>query len=226
MNGPSGPFTPWKEHPMVDGTCTVCGFTLSVPIRERCPNPETIWTHEGNVTIPVKPFGNIVKCVMLLVLLLLPSLAWAQTATLHWIPNSESDVAGYKIYAGALSCSALGPMQPSASVDKTATSFVLPVPVGALVMSARIAAIDTAGNISALSQCAEKVFPPPGPTLEERVTALENKADLTARVSELEASVNTLKQQRDALKAGWCALKGSSLTKDVLAERAALGGCL
>jgi hypothetical protein len=77
--------------------------------------------------------------------------------------------------------------------------------------------------------------PPSGPTLEQRVAALEQQLALLAtqvalsaatdRIAALETDVKALKAQRDALKAGWCKLTGSSVTKDVLAERAALGGC-
>jgi hypothetical protein len=77
--------------------------------------------------------------------------------------------------------------------------------------------------------------PPSGPTLEQRVAAIEQQLTLLAtqvalsaatdRIAALETDVKTLKAQRDALKAGWCKLTGSSITNDVKAERAALGGC-
>jgi len=122
-------------------------------------------------------------------------------------------------------------------VPKGTTSYTIAnIPDGTSVISARVSSVDSNGNESAQSTCAEKVFAPTGPTIEQRVAELEAHindwkvvlpqiADLNAKMILLEADVAVLKQQRDALKAGWCALKGSSLTKDVLAERAALGGC-
>jgi uncharacterized small protein (DUF1192 family) len=50
--------------------------------------------------------------------------------------------------------------------------------------------------------------------------------DITSdKIAELDARIAALEDKIVRLKAGLCALRGSSLTKDVLAERAALGGC-
>ena len=132
------------------------------------------------------------------------------------------------------------------------TTTSLTIPDGTTVVSVRISAYDLAGNESAKSLCAEKTFviaepPPPDPTpepppydprveidalkaqvstLEGNVLALEAKLATTQlQLTLTQADVSAMKDKFDKLKAGWCALKGNSLTKDVLAERAAMGGC-
>ncbi len=161
------------------------------------------------VTMAVAPkiFPMVWPAVAFLVLL--ASVASAETLT--WTANAEADLAGYRIYSGNMPCSAQGPMLPTGEVGKV-TTYPITVPTGSTVVSARITAVDTSGNESTKSLCAEKTLSAPIDSVSTRLTALET-------------DMAVLKAQRDALKAGWCALKGSSLTKDVLAERQALGGC-
>lgn len=150
--------------------------------------------------------------VMALMMVLWPLMAHALSVSVSWTPNTEPDVAGYRLYMGFLSCTAVGPMLPVTALGKVST-YTTSVPDGTTVVSVRMTAVDVAGNESAQSACVEKVFPAP---IVDTVTP---------RLDVLEADMALVKAKLDRLKAGWCALKGSSLTKDVLAERAALGGC-
>lgn len=58
MSGPSGPFTPWLEHDIVNGTCIRCGL---VPLALVHDDPTKAYTHAG-MTLRTRPLGNIVKC--------------------------------------------------------------------------------------------------------------------------------------------------------------------
>jgi hypothetical protein len=147
------------------------------------------------------------------------------SATVNWNAVGDPDLGGYKLYRGFMACSAAGARPLLTSVGKTTTSYTdNSIPDGTSVVSYRVSSFDTAGNESGQSVCVEKVFAAQPPADDH--TAILLAIDLLKlRMAAAEADIAILKEQRDRLKAGWCALKGSSLTKDVLAERAALGGC-
>lgn len=56
--GPSGPFTPWIEHPIMQGRCTSCGLIPKAVCEQ---NPSVAYTHY-DMTLTNKPTGNIVPC--------------------------------------------------------------------------------------------------------------------------------------------------------------------
>jgi hypothetical protein len=79
-------------------------------------------------------------------------------ARLSWLANTESDVAGYRVYTSPC---ASGPNCPFDRIGSTAgTVFVVPLPNGATEYFA-VAAYDRAGNESELSR--EDVFDTPRP---------------------------------------------------------------
>lgn len=96
---------------------------------------------------------------VLLFILLIASLANAQTKTgvLTWDANTETDLAGYKIYGDNLLCSQLGPKNFLQQVGKVQT-FTYTVPPSAFQFSFNITAFDTSGNESLHSLCVEKKF--------------------------------------------------------------------
>ena len=55
--GPSGPFTPWIQHPVRDGQCIACGL---VP-KAVCETESVAYTHVG-AYLTVKPTGRVVVC--------------------------------------------------------------------------------------------------------------------------------------------------------------------
>ena len=180
---------------------------------------------------------------ILVAALFVPSLAWAeQTATVAWSANTEPDLAGYQVYYGYITCATVGPLQPPVRLAKV-TSHTLTVPAGTSVVSARVTAYDGKNNESAKSACVEKTFQstePPPTDLATRVSVLEAKVTaLDAKVSALDLKITAvenqnaqqdgrlsgLEQKLNALREGWCQLRGRDVTKDVQSERAALGGC-
>jgi hypothetical protein len=154
--------------------------------------------------------------MLLLLLWAIPAGAAERSATVTWAPNSEPDLAGYRIHYGYISCAASGPLQPMAQVGKTSTSYTITnVPDASTIVSARVAAFDASNNESAKSLCVEKVMPAQPPP----------NNDLEVRVAELEERVAAIEQKLNSLRAGWCGLRNTSITKDVQVERAAMGGC-
>lgn len=74
-------------------------------------------------------------------------------AELSWKPNTESDLAGYRIYRNGL---------PLVKVDKTVTIYRdANIPADMLAVSYYVTAIDTSDNESAPSNVVTKVFLPP-----------------------------------------------------------------
>jgi len=65
------------------------------------------------------------KIILAIVMCLIPVMSYAASATLTWTPNTESDLAGYKIYRGNGVC-AIGPLQPLL-VGGVAVSIVAPI---------------------------------------------------------------------------------------------------
>jgi hypothetical protein len=155
------------------------------------------------------------KTALTILAVLLYGEALAASVTVAWTPNAEADLAGYRLSYGYIGCAALGPMQPLVSLGKVAT-YAMTVPDTTTVLSARIAAVDTSGNVSAQSACVEKAWP---------TASLDDDSALQAQLDALAARVTAAEGKLAALKGGLCKLTGSSVTKDVLAERAALGGC-
>jgi len=51
------------------------------------------------------------RIVLAFILCFVPMISYAQTAELSWTPNSETDLAGYKVYRGNGVC-AIGALQP------------------------------------------------------------------------------------------------------------------
>jgi hypothetical protein len=100
------------------------------------------------------------------------SMSYAASATLTWTPNTETDLAGYKVYRGNGVC-AVGPLQPLV-VSGTAVSVLAPtstytdttVPTFDGSLCYEITAYDTAGNESPRSIRATKavnLIPPVAP---------------------------------------------------------------
>jgi hypothetical protein len=76
-----------------------------------------------------------------------PALALAGSATLHWRANTESDLAGYRIYYGAQSRS-YGPYIP---LGKSVISYTLNGLVDGKTYYFTLTAVDTSGNESGYS---------------------------------------------------------------------------
>lgn len=98
---------------------------------------------------------------------------YAASATLTWTPNTETDLAGYKVYRGNGVC-AIGPLQPLV-VGGVAVSVVSPastytdttVPIFDGSLCYEITAFDTTGNESLRSNRVTKtvnLVPPIPPT--------------------------------------------------------------
>jgi len=65
------------------------------------------------------------KIILVIVMCLIPVMSYAASATLTWTPNTESDLAGYKVYRGNGVC-AIGPLQPLL-VGGVAVSIAAPI---------------------------------------------------------------------------------------------------
>jgi endoglucanase len=115
----------------------------------------------------------IFRLLLILVLMGFVEYANAASATLTWNANTESDLAGYKVYRGNGSCS-VGPLAPltvngiQVTVASPATTYVdNTVPVFDGDLCYEITAFDTSGNESARSNRATKtvnLVPPTAPT--------------------------------------------------------------
>lgn len=97
----------------------------------------------------------------------------AADSTLTWNANTESDLAGYKIYFAPQSCGAQGPLAPLAvggnpvQVGKVTTYKHVGIPVIDGTLCWEITAVDTSGNESGRSNRVSKVVnmvPPVPPT--------------------------------------------------------------
>lgn len=114
------------------------------------------------------------KKILLTIGLLLgiSSISYAASTTLTWTPNTETDLAGYKVYRGNGVC-AVGPLQPlvvgGSNVSvlapvATYTDTTVPTFDGSLCYE--VTAFDTAGNESTHSVRATKavnLIPPVAP---------------------------------------------------------------
>lgn len=108
-----------------------------------------------------------------LAVFLMSATTYAADAVLTWNPNSESDLAGYKVYFAPQACSVLGPLAPlmvngAPVVLGTVITYRhvnLPVIDGTLCWE--LTAFDTSGNESPRSQRVSKqvnLVPPQAPT--------------------------------------------------------------
>jgi hypothetical protein len=112
------------------------------------------------------------KLLLAIVMCLVPVMSYAASATLTWTPNTETDLAGYKVYRGNGVC-AIGPLQPlvvsGSNVSvlaplATYTDTTVPTFDGSLCYE--LTAFDTAGNESTHSIRATKavnLIPPVAP---------------------------------------------------------------
>lgn len=119
----------------------------------------------------MKPFVTIVICVLALVSF--STLAKAADATLSWNANTESDLAGYKVYFAQQNCAAQGPLAPLSvagspvQVGKVTTYKHVGLPVMDGTLCWEITAFDTSGNESLRSSRVSKdvnQVPPVAPT--------------------------------------------------------------
>jgi len=94
-------------------------------------------------------------CSIFLLIFGIPALALAGSATLHWQANTESDLAGYRIYYGTSSRS-YGPYIP---VDKNTTSYTINNLTEGQTYYFALTAVDTSGNESGYSQEVSKSIP-------------------------------------------------------------------
>lgn len=106
------------------------------------------------------------KRILLSLSLCLAFAVSAEAATGSWTANTEADLAGYNAYLAPGTCANPGPYSKVAIFPKTATSGVFPTPTDG-VYCGKLAAFDTAGNVSLFSNTAEvtvNVNPPAAPT--------------------------------------------------------------
>lgn len=112
------------------------------------------------------------KVLLVIIMCLIPVMSYAASATLTWTPNTETDLAGYKVYRGNGVC-AIGPLQPLL-VGGVAVSIVAPastyvdatVPAFDGSLCYEITAFDTSKNESLHSIRVTKVvnlIPPVAP---------------------------------------------------------------
>lgn len=102
------------------------------------------------------------KILLIITMCLIPVMSYAASALLTWTPNTDSDLAGYKVYRGNGVC-AIGPLQPLV-VGGVAVSVLAPlaaytdstVPTFDGSLCYEITAFDTAGNESLRSNRATK----------------------------------------------------------------------
>jgi hypothetical protein len=95
-----------------------------------------------------------------IVLAAFPSMVLADSATLHWQANTESDLAGYRVYYGVQSRS-YGPYIPTA---KTVTSYTLNGLTPGKTYYFALTAVDTSGNESGYSREVSKTISETGST--------------------------------------------------------------
>ena len=99
---------------------------------------------------------------ILAALLLVSVLAQAAQVQITWNPNTETDLAGYKVYAGT------APGQYGAPITVTAPSYTFQEVTDKTTYYIAVSAFDTSGNESALSDevsvYVPDVTPPAKPT--------------------------------------------------------------
>lgn len=112
------------------------------------------------------------KLFLAAIMCLVPVLSYGATADITWDDNTESDLAGYKVYRGNGACT-VGPLQPL-MVNGAHVTVLAPtnaytdntVPVFDGTLCYEITAYDTAGNESVRSNRATKavnLIPPVAP---------------------------------------------------------------
>lgn len=95
--------------------------------------------------------------LVLLLIVLLPALSEAASVTLTWNANTESDLAGYKVYRGTPCGNPQALPGPIATLDKVTTYVDSSAPDGVDV-EYEITAYDTSGNESVRSNRACKMY--------------------------------------------------------------------
>jgi hypothetical protein len=151
----------------------------------------------------------------IVILLMMVMAGSAHAETLVWNPNSEPDLAGYKVYQRT--DLTYGP--PVAILGKV-TTYTTPILPSGLTYWA-VTAYDLAGNESAKSAEVSKVVPP---TMEQRLTTAEATIELlSARLGILEQLAAQDAKYLAAIKLEVCKLTTASTLRTAL--RRALGGC-
>lgn len=102
----------------------------------------------------------------------IPALGWAADATLIWNANTESDLAGYKVYFAQMNCNAQGPLAPLSVngspvvLGKVTTYKHVGLPIIDGTLCWELTAYDTSGNESLRSVRVSKAVnqvPPAAP---------------------------------------------------------------
>ena len=120
---------------------------------------------------------KVFKTILVLGMLLFPIVSFAGSVTLTWTANTESDLAGYKVYRGNGVCS-VGPLSPlmvsgnPVSLGKVTTYTDTTVPSFDGDLCYELTAFDTSSNESLHSNRVTKVINtiPPVPPLGLTVT--------------------------------------------------------
>ena len=120
---------------------------------------------------------KVLKSLIVAVMLMLPVSAMAGSTILTWTANTESDLAGYKVYRGNGVC-AVGPLQPlivngnPVSLGKVTTYTDTTVPSFDGNLCYELTAFDTSSNESTRSVRATRAVNliPPVPPLGLTVT--------------------------------------------------------
>lgn len=115
--------------------------------------------------------------LIVIICLVFSSIGLAQTpktTTLTWTANTETDLAGYKVYRGNASCAAATAMIPVATLGKVVTYADSTIPSTWFIVAYWLTAVDTSNNESLKSNCVEKTFyvNPVAPTMVAGATTL------------------------------------------------------
>ena len=107
---------------------------------------------------------KILSILVLFSLITIPVMAEAASGILQWEANTETDLAGYKIYRELKSCAAFGAITATnkplllATVSKVTTYTDNTIPDNVIDVCYWLTAVDTSANISAFSVSAGKKF--------------------------------------------------------------------
>ncbi|GEM_PF-382678 len=97
--------------------------------------------------------------VVMILTFTLKTLAWAGTATLSWDPNTESDLAGYKVYFGTVSSTYTQSVDVGLTTTPATPQYIVNNLIEGNTYFFAVKAYDTSGNESGYSNEVSKIIP-------------------------------------------------------------------